>query len=164
VQCGNGFTAVEIVLVLAESIAYLMHHHKLSSEQYSHADCKMDLEQGCCSVLWRMVLSVRRLGCALSAVVMVWLQEPHTQGSRACLPNSRVTPSHMSKVSTANAWCVGTGQSGFVVVAGPFVGRRGTKLVILGICTVLSWGIWRKGLCCGRVARRHGSEHATCLA
>jgi hypothetical protein len=82
---------------------------------------------------------------------------PHTGA------HSRGTLSNTSKVSTVSAWCVGTGQSGFVVVAGPFVGRQGTKFVILGICTLLSQGIWSKGLCNGRVASRHGSEHAACL-
>jgi hypothetical protein len=57
----------------------------------------------------------------------------------------RGTPAHMSKVSTTNAWCVGTGQSGFVVVAGPFVGRSGRELVILGKCKVSSRGIWGGG-------------------
>jgi hypothetical protein len=42
------------------------------------------------------------------------LQRPQTQGSKACLPHSRGTPSHISKVITPNAWCVRTGQSGCV--------------------------------------------------
>jgi hypothetical protein len=39
----------------------------------------------------------------------------------------------------------------------------GGQFVILGFCTLLSQGIWRRGLCNGRVASRHGSEHAACL-
>jgi hypothetical protein len=102
VQCGNGLTVIEALVapgcMCRDQRVMYMHHYQLSSEQYKHADLKVDLERGSCF----SVLSVRRQGCALDAVVMVWLQGLRTRAHRACLPHSRGTLFHTSKVSSVH--------------------------------------------------------------
>jgi hypothetical protein len=95
------------LVTCAETNAHLMymHHHKLSSEQYNHADFEADLERELLQCALEDGPVSEEAGLRARPIVMVLLLGPRTRG----LPHSRSTLSHTSKVSTASAWCVMTG-------------------------------------------------------
>jgi hypothetical protein len=122
------------LIACAKTSSYVkyMHNRKLSSDLYDHADLKLDLEQELLQCDFEAGAVSEEAGvlplCSCDGVAS-GAMHIGDQSMPALIPGA-----HTSKVSTARAYCaIFTRQSDFVVVAGPFAGRQGTKLVFLGI-------------------------------
>jgi hypothetical protein len=154
------------LVACAETNAYLMymHHHKLSSEQYNQANLKFDLEgellqcaleDGAVSAEARVCTRRGGDGMASGATHTGEQSVPASFQGHA---RTHVQGKHHKCMACGDRtkWFCGCGRA----ICGTQWNKTCYPWHMQGIIS----GILGRGLCSGHVARRHGSEHLTCLS